>query len=116
MLQILNTGAHSAQENMALDEKLLFEMSPQSDPILHLYEWGAPSATYGYFIDPAKFLDLNKLRQLRVTLARRPTGGGIVFHIWDLAFSFLLPSLHPRFSLNTLENYRFVNESVLEVM
>jgi len=116
MLLVLNTGSHSAQENMALDQKLLFEMDAGSDAILHLYDWDGPSATYGYFIDPTKFLDLNKLRQHRVALARRPTGGGIVFHIWDLAFSFLLPSAHPRFSLNTLENYRFVNESVLGVM
>lgn len=116
MLQVLNTGSHSAQENMALDEKLLREMHVQSDPLLHLYQWNGPSATYGYFINPSKHLDLNKLRQNHVALARRPTGGGIVFHIWDLAFSFLLPFSHPRFSLNTLENYRFVNESVLEVM
>ena len=62
-------------------------------PLLHLYQWDGPSATYGYFIDPSKYLDLNKLRQHHVALARRPTGGGIVFHIWDLAFSFLIALL-----------------------
>jgi lipoate---protein ligase len=116
MLQVLDTGSHPAQENMLLDERLLIEMDANAAPILHLYKWDGPSATYGYFIDPAKYLDLNKLRQQRIALARRPTGGGIVFHIWDLAFSFLMPASHPRFSLNTLDNYRFVNESVLEVM
>ena len=54
--------------------------------------------------------------QLGVSLAKRPTGGGIVFHIWDYAFSFLMPSSHPLFSENPLENYRFVNEVVLDVM
>ncbi len=116
MLQVLDTGSHSAQENMVLDEKLLLEMDMNAEPILHLYQWDGPSATYGYFIDPSKHLDLNKIRQHRIAIARRPTGGGIVFHIWDLAFSFLLPSAHPRFSSNTLDNYRFVNESVQEVM
>jgi lipoate-protein ligase A len=116
MLQILNTGAHAAQENMALDEKLLLEMDASGDPTLHLYQWEGPSATYGYFVDPAKYLDLNKMSQSGIAMARRPTGGGIIFHIWDLAFSFLLPAAHPRFSINTLDNYRFVNESVLMAM
>jgi lipoate---protein ligase len=116
MMQVLDTGSNSAEANMRLDEKLLMEMDPSGPCVLHLYQWDSPAATYGYFIDPSKYLDLNKSRMHRIALARRPTGGGIVFHIWDLAFSFLMPSGHPRFSLNTLDNYRFVNESVLEIM
>ena len=116
VLQILDSGSNSAETNMRMDEKLLMELDSESQPILHLYQWNSPAATYGYFIDPSKYIDLDKARSHRISLARRPTGGGIVFHIWDLAFSFLMPSSHPRFSLNTLDNYRFVNESVLEVM
>ena len=101
---------------MDLDGKLLDELDPAGKPILHLYEWERPSATYGYFIQPEKHLDLKRAGERGVALARRPTGGGIVFHIWDLAFSFLMPSGHPAFSLNTLENYRFVNEAVLEAV
>jgi lipoate-protein ligase A len=113
MLQIFNTGINSAEVNMSNDQKLLESLSA---PTLHLYRWRGPSATYGYFIDPEKHLDLKKTEMRRLDLARRPTGGGIVFHIWDLAFSFLLPSNHPAFSLNTLENYQFVNNIVLEVV
>jgi lipoate---protein ligase len=113
---VIDTGVSSADANMRFDEKLLLELDAKGDPILHLYQWDGPSATYGYFIDPSEYLNLDKTRDHRISLARRPTGGGIIFHIWDLAFSFLLPSKHPRFSLNTLDNYRFVNEAVLEVM
>jgi len=101
---------------MGLDGNLLDELDPDGDPILHLYRWEAPSATYGYFIEPEKHFDLKRVVQRGLTLARRPTGGGIIFHIWDLAFSFLMPSGHPAFSQNTLENYRFVNNAVLETM
>jgi lipoate-protein ligase A len=101
---------------MALDEKLLLQLDANENPILHTYQWDGPAATYGYFIDPSKYLDLDRARHHRISLARRPTGGGIVFHIWDLAFSFLMPSNHARFSTNTLENYGFVNSAVLEVM
>jgi len=113
MLQILNTGIDSAEGNMRFDEKLLDDLET---PTLHLYDWARPSATYGYFIRPEKHLDLKRAELRHLDLARRPTGGGIVFHIWDLAFSFLLPSTHPAFSLSTLENYRFVNNVVLEVV
>lgn len=113
MLQILDTGIASATANMRFDEKLLEALET---PTLHLYQWARPSATFGYFIRPEKHLDLNKAALRRLDLARRPTGGGIVFHIWDLAFSFLLPSSHPAFSQNTLENYQFVNHCVLEAM
>jgi lipoate-protein ligase A len=110
MMQILDTGIQSAEANMSLDARLLENLS--QEPILHLYQWARPSATFGYFIRPEHHLKETG----KIDLARRPTGGGIVFHIWDLAFSFLLPSSHPAFSLNTLENYEFVNGAVLEVM
>lgn len=99
---------------MSLDAQLLAELQPTGKPILHHYDWQGPSATYGHFIDPAKHLYLDASERLGLSFARRPTGGGIVFHIWDLAFSFLMPSGHRLFSENTLENYRFVNRVVLD--
>lgn len=116
MLKVVNTGIGAADYNMRFDEKLLEELDSKGEPILHLYDWEGLSATYGYFIRPEKHLDLAKAEKWGVSLARRSTGGGIVFHIWDLAFSFLMPAEHKFFSLNTLENYQFVNRAVLEVM
>lgn len=115
-MDVLNTGVGSAEFNMQLDEELLEKLNPEGDPILHLYDWETPSATFGYFIKPEMHLDLEKAKKWNLSLARRSTGGGIVFHIWDLAFSFLMPSGHKKFSLNTLENYQFVNGAVLNVM
>jgi len=116
MLEVLDTGISTAKENMRFDEKLLENLLPKGIPLLHLYSWARPAATYGYFIRPEKYLDLKKTDLHHLDIARRPTGGGIVFHIWDLAFSFLMPAGHPRFSLNTLENYQFVNGVVLEAV
>lgn len=116
MLEILDTGISTAARNMRFDEKLLENLHPRGNPILHLYGWARPSATYGYFIKPEKHLDLKKAALHHLDLARRPTGGGIVFHIGDLAFSFLMPAEHPRFSLSPLQNYRFVNGIILEIV
>jgi lipoate-protein ligase A len=111
--EILDSGCQRADENMHLDSELLGRADQFSRPILHLYEWAGDSATYGHFIDPSQFLNLDSVRTLGLQLARRPTGGGIVFHMWDMAFSVLIPASCPEFSLNTLDNYAFVNHAVL---
>lgn len=116
MLSIIDTGVAEAEVNMKLDEELLLNLNPKGDPILHLYGWSRPSATFGFFIDPEKHLNLSQAQKYNLSFARRPTGGGIIFHIWDLAFSFLMPSAHPFFSLSTLDNYHFVNQAVLETV
>lgn len=112
-MKIIDTGKKSAVENMRRDALFLQELSDQKEPLLHFYDWEGDSLTYGYFIRPEKFLDLEEMQKRGISLAKRPTGGGIVFHIWDLAFSFLMPSTCPKFSLNPLSNYQFVNQVVL---
>lgn len=109
--QIIDSGIKSAEENMLLDEELLSSIG--SDPILHFYDWEGDSATYGYFTNPAEYIDLDKAQKCGISFARRPTGGGIVFHKWDLAFSVLVPATSKYFSINTLDNYGFVNHAVL---
>jgi lipoate-protein ligase A len=52
----------------------------------------------------------------QLQLAKRPTGGGIIFHITDFAFSLLMPANHPHFSKNTLENYAYVNGLVTRLL
>jgi lipoate---protein ligase len=110
---VIDTGVRSAEENMALDAEFLEGLDDHSLPILHFYDWKRESATFGYFVKPSDYLNLKAAREKGLDLARRPTGGGIVFHIWDLAFSILIPAHHPHFSENTLENYAFVNRAVL---
>ena len=110
--QFIDSGALEAQENMALDQAYLADL--QDLPVLHFYDWKKPSLTFGHFIDVKKYLNLEKIAELGLQMAKRPTGGGIVFHLWDFAFSFLMPSSSPFFSENTLENYKFVNRIVLE--
>jgi lipoate-protein ligase A len=113
MWEILDTGIGSAVRNMQIDADLLEGLDQRPRPILHFYEWETDSATYGYFTDPARYLNLSQANERGLSLARRSTGGGIVFHLWDMAFSVLVPSHCPEFSSNTLENYAFVNQAVL---
>lgn len=111
--KIVDTGIDTAEKIMQKDQDLLEKLALEKDPILHFYEWSGPSATYGYFLDPAKFFCLKAVKEKGLQLARRPTGGGIIFHLWDFAFSALIPASHPAFSQNTLQNYATINLRVL---
>jgi lipoate-protein ligase A len=114
--KVLDTGRATAQANMALDCQLLDKLDQESCPLLHFYEWIAPSATYGHFIDPTHFFRREGAERMGLQLAKRPTGGGNSFHLWDFAFSVLVPASHPAYSINSLENYSYVNRIVIEVV
>lgn len=115
-MEIIDSGLKSPQELMDKDATLLAQLSDSSQPILHFYEWDRDCLSYGYFIHPSDHLDLSALQAYQIEMVRRPTGGGIIFHLTDFAFSVLIPSCHPRFSLNTLENYAWVNNLVLQAI
>lgn len=112
---IHDTGSQSAARNMEIDTALLQGLSPGDPPMLHFYDWERPAATFGHFINPADHLNLKGVEASSLDLARRPTGGGLLFHLTDFAFSLLVPSSH-FYSPNTLENYAFVNELIIEVI
>jgi lipoate-protein ligase A len=110
----LDTGSRSAQENMAIDAELLAKVGQLEGPLLHLYEWENLSVTFGHFADPGKLLNLGNCHGL--DLGRRPTGGGVIFHTHDLAFSFLVPKDHYLFGSTPLESYRRINSLIIEAI
>lgn len=116
MWKVIDTGMACAQVNMERDHELLNMLPSVQEPILHLYSWKEDSVTCGYFVDPYKYLSIDSMSKRNLNLAKRPTGGGIVFHLCDLAFSVLVPSSHHCFSFNTMENYSFVNSHVTKVV
>ncbi|OGN67637.1 MAG: hypothetical protein A3G30_06160 [Chlamydiae bacterium RIFCSPLOWO2_12_FULL_49_12] len=111
--EVLDTGKRSAEENMAFDERLLLDLTNRRSPVIHFYDWEKKSATYGYFLKPRELLKMERIESRGIELARRPTGGGIVFHLWDFAFSVLVPARSSLYSQNTLHNYALINRAVL---
>ena len=114
-MRILHSYA-DAQSIMDKDAKLLEDLAYDQRACLHLYEWKNPSITYGHFIKIEKMLQLEELKNHKIDLAKRPTGGGVIFHLYDYAFSFLLPSKSPFFSDRPIENYRFVHEILTKAL
>lgn len=111
--EVRDTGVASAEVNMALDAAFLSQLGSRNTPLIHFYEWEGDSATYGLLVKPEQYLDIKAAEERGISLAARPTGGGIVFHIWDLAFSVLVPATCPLFSVSTQENYALINNAVL---
>lgn len=115
-VKIIESGCLTSDAVMAKDSALLEQLHPDDSPLLHLYDWAYPCLTYGYFTDPAHHLHVEAVSACGLQMARRPTGGGIIFHLTDLAFSLLVPAHHPRFSLHTLDNYAWINQKVAEII
>ncbi len=109
MVKIINSGKNPAEINMELDQKFLYELDQDDFPLIHFYNFENPAATYGYFLKPEIFLKQGH----GLNLARRPTGGGILFHLWDLTFSILIPKNHHAYSDDVMKNYKTINDLVL---
>ncbi len=96
---------------MAIDAHLLHCLEPSSS-LLHFYQWKHECpVTYGYFVNPQDVFTTEALSCL--DHAKRPTGGGVVFHNGDFAFSLLVSFSHPLFSQRVLDNYQTVNTLVV---
>lgn len=107
-MRVLVSGRDLASCHMQQDALFL----EQSDgPILHFYEFLPGSVTYGHFINP-----LDWLKSEPADGARRPTGGGLIFHEGDFSFTFVLPQEHPFTKLRPLERYVHINSLVKEAV
>lgn len=106
----------TAQQNMEQDYRQLCELSSISNPTLHFHQWRKESVTYGYFTSPEKWVNVQSIEKLEWDIARRPTGGGIIFHGYDLSFAIIIPAHYSGFSINTLENYTYINSKVAQAI
>ncbi|HRD55543.1 MAG TPA: hypothetical protein PLC42_04010 [Parachlamydiaceae bacterium] len=115
-LKVIESGKKNAFYHMQRDEALLKDLQKNKEPCLHFYDWEKPTFTFGHFINIEQHLDLEAVKKENLDFAKRPTGGGITFHLFDLSFSLLIPESHPHFSLNVLDNYAFINGIVLQAI
>src|SRR5688500_16208358 len=103
---LLRTGAGKPSWNMALDEALLDHAFAIGAPVLRLYSWSEPAATFGY---SQHYRDIAEWTALR-PLIRRATGGGLVPHDADWTYSLVFPPAHPWYQLRAEESYKRVHD------
>ena len=102
-------ASRSAAVNMAIDEALL---ETAEIPTIRFYTWDHPALSFGYF---GKFADVENHAPQR-DLARRWTGGGIVFHGDDLTYSIVIPATEPAFSESSRSIYEKIHGALRDAL
>lgn len=86
--RLIDTGPCSGVENMAIDEALFRCFDPGSSrPTLRLYGWQPAALSLGRFQKASVDLDLQRCEADELTVVRRITGGGMIFHADELTYS-----------------------------
>lgn len=90
---------------MAADEMLL---ATAEVPVLRVYSWSAYETSVG-----VRF-DLQKLPEelLQLTVVKRPTGGGIVWHGKDKTFTLMVPTRKMEQRFQVQQSYRWIHAAL----
>jgi lipoate-protein ligase A len=102
----LQSPAAGAAWNMALDEALLHTAAKRGRPLLRVYAWEKPSVSFGYF---QKFPETLAERH---EVVRRPTGGGVVYHVQDTTYTVVVPPSNALYAMKTADAYCALHEAV----
>jgi len=94
---------------MAIDESLLKNFNEDDLPILRLYRWDENSATIGISQDVEQYSYIIKNNNI----AKRITGGGILFHGHDISYSLVIPSSYLE-NLSIKKSYEYICGFILE--
>ncbi len=91
--RLIPEESRSGAMNMALDEAAGRAVGRGADPVLRLYRWQPSTLSLGYNQDPAT-IDWTACRSRGVSVTRRPTGGGAIYHDrWgDISYSIVIPA------------------------
>jgi lipoate-protein ligase A len=102
----LSSPAAGAAFNMALDEALLRTAAKRGRPLVRVYSWDKPAVTFGYF---QKF-PANLANEYEVV--RRPTGGGVVYHVKDTTYTVVAPPGHTLHVMKTTDAYGVLHKAI----
>lgn len=106
-------GALPPSWNMSIDSALLHCMVEQ--PALRLYRWQKPAITIGYFQDIEKEINIHLCRKDDVSIIRRVTGGGAVFHHEEITYSIVHPLQGP-FNKGIMDSYALIAAPLVKAL
>lgn len=110
-LRVIFDTKHRAYWNMGFDESLLAHLD-EIGPTLRLYGWVPPAVSIGYFQSMEEEVNVDKAKELGVDLIRRITGGGAVYHKYELTYSIVLPAFKGRI----LDSYHVIDMAIIKAL
>jgi len=87
--KLIRSAASNAIDNMAQDENIYNQYLVDKVGVFRVYRWQGPSFTYGFSQEPQCQINLAKCRADGIGIAKRITGGGVLFHNDEIAYSFV---------------------------
>ena len=99
--------------NMALDEVAAETVAEGGPPTVRVYRWDPSTLSLGYGQDP-ETIDWEFCRREGVTVTRRPTGGGGIYHdsYGDVSYTIIAPAeVLPG---DLMESYEILCEPILD--
>ncbi len=110
-LRVIYDGKRGAYWNMAFDESLLVHLD-EIGPTLRVYGWNPPAVSIGYFQSMEEEVNVEKAREMGVDLVRRITGGGAVYHKYEVTYSITLPEVKGRI----LDSYLVIDMGIIKAL
>ncbi|MFH1715576.1 MAG: hypothetical protein ABH857_05245 [Elusimicrobiota bacterium] len=108
---IIDEYDKSAFENMAYDEALLKCLeSAVKKPVLRFYGWNEKCYSYGYAQKVASLKE--QWLEKKLSAVRRPTGGGIVLHEYDISYSLIAPIDEGSFPRDLNSSYKCFHSAI----
>ncbi|HXI83422.1 MAG TPA: biotin/lipoate A/B protein ligase family protein [Verrucomicrobiae bacterium] len=102
----LHSPAAAAAFNMGLDEALLRTAAKRGRPLVRVYSWEKPAITFGYFQKfPANLANGHEV-------VRRPTGGGVVYHVKDTTYTVVVSPGHSLHAMKTMDAYCALHKAI----
>lgn len=105
--RFLATPPLGAVENMAYDEALLHRARETGEAVFRVYSWNRPALSLGRNQPARDQYDEGALRESRISVVRRLTGGRAVLHDREVTYSVAAPD---SFGGTLRESYRRINE------
>ncbi|AJF60974.1 TPA: lipoate--protein ligase family protein [Candidatus Woesearchaeota archaeon] len=92
--------------NMAIDEAVSESVAEGGEPTIRFYRWLPSAVSIGYFQSMDDVVDARKCRKLGISIVRRRTGGGAVYHSHDGEITYSVIGPVGMFPKNIIESYK----------